>query len=144
MVVPQYRDYTLMQQMIVEMQLIKKQYASLTIDDMTKPIITPAADYSLVGCNTAWPTISAPWTDNCGVGGAKSGNIDGVAEQYKLVPDGCSQYRDYTFNATDDCGNAADQKNSTHHSTTMTTKPIITPAADYSLVGCNTALAKQP
>jgi hypothetical protein len=24
-------------------------------------------------------------TDNCGVGGAKSGNIDGVAEQYKLV-----------------------------------------------------------
>jgi hypothetical protein len=43
--------------------------------DMTKPIITPAADYSLVGCNTAWPeTVSAPWTDNCGVGGAKSGN----------------------------------------------------------------------
>jgi hypothetical protein len=70
--------------MIVEMQLIKtvritRQY------DVTKPIITPAADYSLVGCNTAWPTISAPWTDNCGVGGAKSGNIDGVAEQYKLV-----------------------------------------------------------
>jgi hypothetical protein len=36
--------------MIVEMQLIKtvrinRQY------DTTKPIITPAADYSLVGCN---------------------------------------------------------------------------------------------
>jgi hypothetical protein len=30
-------------------------------------------------------TVSAPWTDNCGVGGAKSGNIDGVAEQYKRV-----------------------------------------------------------
>jgi hypothetical protein len=44
-----------MQQMIVEMQdqktvRITRQY------DMTKPIITPAADYSLVGCNTAWPT----------------------------------------------------------------------------------------
>jgi hypothetical protein len=57
----------LMQQMIVEMQLSKKQYASLD-NTMTKPIII-AADYSLVGCNTAWPTtVSAPWTDNCGVG----------------------------------------------------------------------------
>jgi hypothetical protein len=39
-------------------------------------------------------------TDNCGVGGAKSGNIDGVAgavqtKRYVF------QYRDYTFNATD-------------------------------------------
>jgi hypothetical protein len=47
-----------MQQMIVEMQLIKtvritRQY------DMTKPIIIPAADYSLVGCNLA-TTASAP------------------------------------------------------------------------------------
>jgi hypothetical protein len=76
--------------MIVEMQLIKtvrinRQY------DMTKPIITPAADYSLVGCNTAWPTtVSAPWTDNCGVGGAKSGNIDGVAGAVQTSTDGCS------------------------------------------------------
>jgi hypothetical protein len=47
-----------MQQMIVEMQLIKtvritRQY------DMTKPIITPAADYSLVVFYTV-TTISAP------------------------------------------------------------------------------------
>jgi hypothetical protein len=42
----------LMQQMIVEMQLIKK---TVRITDNTmhsKPIIIPA-DYSLVGCNTA-------------------------------------------------------------------------------------------
>jgi hypothetical protein len=99
---------------------------------MTKPIITPA-DYSLVGCNTAWPTIvSAPWTDNCGVGGAKSGNIDGVAEQYKLVQMVVLNI-DYTFfNATDDCGNAADQKQYALDNTIMT-KPIIIPAADYSV-----------
>jgi hypothetical protein len=70
-----------MQQMIVEMQLIKtvritRQY------DMTKPIITPAADYSL---GVMLGQRKCTWTDNCGVGGAKSGNIDGVAEQYKLV-----------------------------------------------------------
>jgi hypothetical protein len=48
----------LMQQMIVEMQLIKKTVRITRQYDMTKPIITSAADYSLVGCNTAWPTTS--------------------------------------------------------------------------------------
>jgi hypothetical protein len=40
------------------------------------------------------------------------------------------------FNATDDCGNAADQKTvRITRQYDMTTKPIIAPAADYSLVG---------
>jgi hypothetical protein len=45
----------LMQQMIVEMQLIKKTVRiTRQYDDQTD--YYPAADYSLVGCNTAWPT----------------------------------------------------------------------------------------
>jgi hypothetical protein len=40
-------------------------------------------------------------------------------------------------------GNAADQ-NSTYRQIRHMTKPIITPAADYSLVGCNTASGQQP
>jgi hypothetical protein len=36
--------------------------------DMTKPIITPAADYSLVGCNKLAHNRKCTLTDNCGVG----------------------------------------------------------------------------
>jgi hypothetical protein len=61
-----------------------------------------------------------------------------VAGAVQTVQMAGSQYRDYTFNATDDCGNAADQKVRITRQYDMT-KPIITPAADYSLVGCNTA-----
>jgi hypothetical protein len=59
----------LMQQMIVEMQLIKKTVRITDNTTHSNHYYYPAADYSLVGCNTAWPTtVSAPWTDNCGVG----------------------------------------------------------------------------
>jgi hypothetical protein len=39
----------------------------------------------------------------------KSGNIDRVAGAVQTSTDGCINIENYT-NATDDCGNAADQK----------------------------------
>ncbi|MFT0156613.1 hypothetical protein VBY68_08285, partial [Tenacibaculum ascidiaceicola] len=61
-------------------------------------------------CNQAWPeVVSTTWTDNCGIGGEKSGSLNGVAGEVMAGEDGCTQYRDYTFNATDDCGNPASE-----------------------------------
>ncbi|WP_141554150.1 hypothetical protein, partial [Tenacibaculum discolor] len=53
--------------------------------------------------------VSTTWTDNCGIGVEKSGSLNGVAGEVMAGEDGCTQYRDYTFNATDDCGNPASE-----------------------------------
>ncbi|TDE41528.1 hypothetical protein E0I26_16325, partial [Flavobacterium rhamnosiphilum] len=64
--------------------------STFTLDkDLTKPVITPPTDYSLTGCNTDWPTtVSATWTDNCGIGGLKLGNVAGVAGAVQTSTDG--------------------------------------------------------
>ncbi|MEY8860089.1 hypothetical protein, partial [Tenacibaculum singaporense] len=76
--------------------------------DETAPVIADQDDIMLEECNQAWPeVVSTTWTDNCGIGGETSGNINGVAGEVMAGDDGCTQYRDYTFNITDDCGNQA-------------------------------------
>jgi hypothetical protein len=70
--------------------------------DVTAPVIAELDDIMLEGCNTPWPAApTTTWTDNCSAGGT----ITGVAGD--VMTDGCYQYIDYTFNVTDDCGNAA-------------------------------------
>ena len=72
------------------------------INDITAPVIEELEDITLAGCNPEWPaSLTTNWTDDCSAGGS----ITGVAGA--VVPDGCTQYIDYTFNITDDCGNAA-------------------------------------
>ncbi|PTM07103.1 MAG: hypothetical protein DA407_10845 [Bacteroidetes bacterium] len=75
--------------------------------DMTNPEITDLEDYQLATCNEAWPEfLITTWTDNCAVGGdidSDEGVADGESE------DGTIQYRLYTFEVEDDCGNISIQ-----------------------------------
>lgn len=72
--------------------------------DETNPEITDIADYSLEGCNAEWPSfLTTTWTDNCAAGGSINSDA-GVSDGTSV--DGCIQYRLYTFNVTDDCGNS--------------------------------------
>ncbi|MFA6950300.1 MAG: hypothetical protein WCQ70_06415, partial [Lentimicrobiaceae bacterium] len=100
--------------------------------DVTKPIIVDGQDVVLTGCNPAWPTVvQTTWSDNCG----GSGTISGVAGS--VITNGCTQYIDYTFNVSDDCGNAAlpvVMRVSRHYDVT---KPIIVDGQDVVLTGCN-------
>ena len=72
------------------------------INDVTEPVIEELEDITLNGCNPEWPAnVTTTWTDDCSAGGT----ITGVAGE--VVTNGCTQYIDYTFNISDDCGNAA-------------------------------------
>jgi hypothetical protein len=101
--------------------------------DVTDPVIVEIADYTLEGCNTAWPLeVSTTWSDNCADGGTVYG------EAGEVMTDGCYQTREYTFTVEDDCGNDA---TSSVVITRMydVTDPVIVEIADYTLEGCNTA-----
>ena len=78
---------------------------------MTAPVLGDPTPWDATECNVAWPTtVSVGWTDVCGaMDGQTSGTVDGVMVDEGML-DACTQYRDYTFDLTDDCGNAADQK----------------------------------
>ncbi len=103
--------------------------------DMTDPMIVDVPNFSLVGCNTPWPTFLATiWTDNCATGGVLNSN-SGVAGPDSA--DGCHQTRIYTFNVTDDCGNS-DQETTTLTRDYDITDPMIVDVPNFSLVGCNT------
>ncbi|MBW6490324.1 MAG: T9SS type A sorting domain-containing protein [Lentimicrobium sp.] len=72
-------------------------------DDTQAPVITDLADITLPGCNTPWPPApTTTFTDNC----TTPYTLTGVSGE--IVTDGCFQYRDYTFNVSDACGNAAE------------------------------------
>jgi len=102
--------------------------------DTELPVILDLADYTLEGCNTAWPaSVTTTWTDNCSQGGT----ITGVAGD--VVTEGCTQHRDYTFNVTDNCGNAAVTTTTRVTRQYDETKPVIADLADYTLEGCNAA-----
>lgn len=76
---------------------------SITVNDTEPPVIGDVPDYTLDVCNEAWPeSLTTTWSDNCNEAG---GTITAVAGE--PVTEGCSQYRDYTFNVMDNCGNAA-------------------------------------
>ncbi|MFV8466228.1 hypothetical protein ACNQGG_11150, partial [Flavobacterium sp. LB1P62] len=135
----QYRDYTFDITDDCTNAAVQKKVRITRQYDVTIPVITAPADYTLTGCNTDWPaSVSATWTDNCGVKGAKSGNVAGVAGTVQTGADGCSQYRDYTFDITDDCANVAVQKKVRITRQYDVTIPVITAPADYTLTGCNT------
>jgi hypothetical protein len=79
-------------------------------------------------------TVSAPWTDNCGVGGAKSGNIDGSrnsTNEYRWL----FSIRDYTLMQQMIVEMQLIKTVRITRQYDMT-KPIIT-QPHYSLVGCN-------
>ncbi len=71
--------------------------------DMTDPEITDIEDYQLEGCNSPWPEyLKTNWTDNCSQGSeieSDHGVDDGSS------PDGAVEYRLYTFEVIDNCGN---------------------------------------
>ena len=102
--------------------------------DVTPPVISDLADYTLEGCNADWPTsVTTTWADNCG----SSGSTTGVAGD--VTVNGCIESRVYTFNVTDACGNAAVTQTTTISRTYDVTAPVIADLADYSLEGCNPA-----
>jgi uncharacterized repeat protein (TIGR01451 family) len=80
-------------------------YAYTTISrifDTIPPVVIAPADYTLSGCNAAWPTgLVAEWSDNC----SGEGTVSGVAGE--VMTTGCSQSRVYTFSYTDACGNTS-------------------------------------
>ena len=109
-------------------------YQEIIINDTENPKIVAIKDFELSECNTPWPEyLITTWTDNCNDGGeliSDEGIEDGTSE------DGCYQYRLYTFEVTDECGNT------TTTSTRLTRKYDVTPpeivgVEDYTLEGCN-------
>jgi len=102
---------------------------------MTDPEIVDVDDYQLAACNDPWPTLlTTDWTDNCSEGGtgiqSDGGVDDGESE------DGCIQYRLYTFNITDDCGNSDEETTRVSREYDMT-DPEIVDVDDYQLAACN-------
>ncbi|WP_300571152.1 HYR domain-containing protein, partial [Flavobacterium sp.] len=132
----QYRDYTFnftdscSNAALQQITRVSRHY------DMTAPVIVDKPDVILAGCNPAWPeVVSTTYTDNCDA----AGSVNGVAGAVQTSQDGCTQYRDYTFNFTDSCSNAALQqitRVSRHYDVTA---PVIADKPDYSLSGCNAA-----
>ncbi|MFD0977702.1 T9SS type A sorting domain-containing protein, partial [Salinimicrobium gaetbulicola] len=104
--------------------------------DETPVALTPIDDYMLEDCNAEWPaTLTTSWTDNCGVGGMTSGNLDSDGGG-EVTTDGCIQRRDYTFSVTDDCGNYSELIVTVSREFDET--PVaLTPIDDYMLEDCN-------
>ncbi|NNK86963.1 MAG: gliding motility-associated C-terminal domain-containing protein, partial [Flavobacteriaceae bacterium] len=73
--------------------------------DMTEPTIADLEDFTLEGCNADWPeSLFTTFTDNCSEEGeieSDAGVDDGTSA------DGTIEYRIYTFEITDTCGNTA-------------------------------------
>ena len=100
--------------------------------DTEAPVIAELDDITLTDCNEDWPTsVTTTWSDNCSAGGT----ITGVAGA--VVTNGCTQYIDYTFNVTDDCGNPATQTTTRVTRNYDTEAPVIADLADYTLTDCN-------
>jgi len=72
--------------------------------------------------------LTTDWTDNCSEGGqgiqSDSGVDDGESD------DGCIQYRLYTFNITDDCGNSDEETTRVSREYDMTNPEIIIPEVE--------------
>ncbi|MCK0180666.1 hypothetical protein MWU50_15330, partial [Flavobacteriaceae bacterium S0862] len=102
--------------------------------DVINPEIIDIADYSLPDCNSPWPEfLTTTWNDNCAMGGtiqSDAGVEDGTSE------DGCYQYRLYTFNVNDGCGNKDSQTTRVARYYDMTI-PEIVDVPDYTLENCN-------
>ncbi|MEQ1745534.1 MAG: T9SS type A sorting domain-containing protein [Saprospiraceae bacterium] len=100
-------------------------------EDAQPPSIVDISNYSLTGCNPAWPTtLSTTWTDNC----TGNGSVNATASE--PVTNGCTQTRVYTFTVSDGCDNTGIQ------TTTITrnydlTKPIFTNVPQNVSVQCN-------
>ncbi|MFK2820408.1 hypothetical protein U0L90_09790, partial [Flavobacteriaceae sp. LMIT009] len=97
----------------------------IIIKDVTAPVIVDIEDYALETCNENWPDLKTTWTDNCGVNGQTSGDVDGIPGEPSAVVD-CIQTLVYTFSVTDDCGN---------NTQTTTTVSRIIDVEDPILVG---------
>ncbi len=102
--------------------------------DETAPEITPLDDVNITVCNQDWPAApTTTWTDNCSGGGT----ITGVSGPIMNGDDGCSQYRIYTFNVDDECGNAAEEVTVKVTRYYDETAPEITPLDDVNITVCN-------
>ena len=102
--------------------------------DMTEPEIVDVPDFTLENCNDLWPEfLTTTWNDNCATGGtiqSDAGVDDGTSE------DGCYQYRLYTFNVNDGCGNKDSQTTRVARYFDVT-NPEIVDVPDYTLENCN-------
>ncbi len=104
--------------------------------DKTKPVIVDPDDIDITVCNADWPEkVTTTWSDNCT--DATGSILEGVAGAVMDGADGCSQYRDYTFNVTDDCGNAADEVTVRVTRPYDKTKPVIVDPDDIDITVCN-------
>ena len=76
---------------------------SLGIVQLTFSQIVDLPDFQLKSCNEKWPEfLETEWSDDCkgkGIVQSDSGVDDGESA------DGCIQYRLYTFEIEDKCGN---------------------------------------
>ncbi|SHJ34223.1 hypothetical protein SAMN05444337_1776, partial [Flavobacterium haoranii] len=106
---------------------------TVTPDDVV-PTIVDGPDINLQGCNPEWPNeVTTTWSDNCSQGGT----LVGILSDEGNI-DECTQYRDYVFNVSDDCGNPAQAvtiRVTRHYDETA---PVVDDIADYDLGGCNT------
>jgi hypothetical protein len=103
--------------------------------DVTAPVIADNPDYELQGCNAAWPeVVSTTYTDNCDAGGS----INGVAGDVQTSADGCTQFRDYTFDFTDSCLNDAEQQITRVSRHYDVTPPVIVCQSNLEVSACDT------
>ncbi|MFN0014198.1 MAG: T9SS type A sorting domain-containing protein, partial [Saprospiraceae bacterium] len=98
--------------------------------DATNPNIVDIQNYTLPGCNAAWPTLSTTWTDGCSGGGNVTGTPGSV------TTNGCTQTRVYTFTVADDCENQ-DVETTTVTRMYDVTKPNFTIVPAHITVQCN-------
>ena len=102
---------------------------TFTIAAPPPPVIADKPDVVLEGCNPEWPAVVTTTYTDCDAGGT----IEGVAGEVQTSQDGCTQFRDYTFNFTDSCLNAAlpqVTRVSRHYDVTA---PVLTCSVDQTI-----------
>ena len=103
------------------------------VGDKTAPVIADKPDVALEGCNPAWPeVVTTTYSDVCD----GNGSINGVPGNDRSSADGCTQYRDYTFNKTDSCGNVATPQVVTYSRHWDKTPPVLACPSNYEWDGC--------
>ena len=99
------------------------------------PQIVDIPNYTLPGCNPAWPTtLTTTWTGSCGGGGT----ITATAGTVQV--NGCTQSRVYTFTVANSCGSSSTET-TTVYRTYDVTKPTFTAVPANVTVQCSSLSA---